>query len=225
MSRTRMAWVCVAGVLAGCNLISGVDEYSFGGGGGAATTGGAGGSGAGASGGGGAASGGGGAVAQGGGGASTAGGGGAGGAPVPCTLCTDDEWCPAGSCECRPGLTQVGQECVDLQSSPDDCGGGGPCAGATPVCQGGECQASCTPPFTDCQDACVDLDNDPLNCGRCGHSCNADRVCAGSECRDVQVPTGCDACPCAECDGDFDLCCIYPGTSQPLCLKESPGCP
>ena len=158
------------------------------------------------------------------GGVLTAGGGGAGGAPPPCSLCTGEQWCPEDTCECRPGLVADGAACIDPLTDPDDCGGA-TCGGPTPVCEGGTCVAACTGANTDCQDACVDLSNDALNCGRCGHTCNFDEVCAAGDCREMLVAGGCAACPCGDCNGDFDLCCVYPKTAQPICLKESPGCP
>lgn len=280
VSGLRIAIVGVGLGSAGCNQITGVDDFQFGNGGAVATGGantqGAGGAGAGASGGaaaGGAAAGG---AAAGGGG----GGGGAGGAPScdlatqkPCasscvaltdpaygcddtgscmscsagyqccpsctntvtdfrhcggctTECGDSEWCEGSSCTCLPGLVSDGANCVDPLANPADCGGNGPCDGATPVCQNGSCVATCGGGTTNCSGACADLDESPLNCGFCGHVCEFDKVCVAGQCQEYRPAEGCNSCPCMTCAGDFDRCCLMPGSATPICVsQDAPVCP
>ena len=54
--------------------------------------------------------------------------------------CEDDEYCVAGACVCRPGLTRIGDDCYDVQADGEHCGGEGmTCA----LCVEGECGDSC----------------------------------------------------------------------------------
>ncbi|RLB49717.1 MAG: hypothetical protein DRJ42_20420 [Deltaproteobacteria bacterium] len=124
--------------------------------------------------------------------------------------CTSTQVCSAGSCACRPGLTDDGAGgCVDLQSDPANCGAvGRVCANQ---CWDAFCLMNCGP-NTSCLRACVDTESHTLNCGGCGIVCTASQVCADSACRDYTVGVGCTACPCATCPAGNN-CCGYPGTS------------
>jgi hypothetical protein len=99
------------------------------------------------------------------------------------------------------------------QTSCDD---GGACPEAAPLCQGGDCVAACTNGRSPCEGVCVYLGSDPDNCGECGRECDANKLCIDADCREFSTPGDCDACPCAACDGDLDLCCTIGGS--PLCL-------
>ncbi len=140
--------------------------------------------------------------------------------------CSDDEWCTMGACACRPGLVMSGPVCVDPLTNPGNCGGVGPCTGATPACQGGVCVATCSGATTDCDGACVDLDVDPLHCGTCEKRCNKDQICAQGECRGYVALGSCSQCPCPECDEEHPFCCTYPGTTTLICVKkDAAACP
>jgi hypothetical protein len=237
--------VFVVGALAGCNALTGVDDYQFGSGGAATTTtstGGAGGTG-GASGGGGSGAGG-----------SGTGGSGTGGAcggcdanelccgvstptcrdvsidPNRCGSCTNQcastEWCEGAMCKCRPGLVGSAGNCVDPLADPAACGGGAACDGATPLCQNGACVSACAGNLTECSGGCFDISKSALHCGSCTQKCNNDEVCIGGNCFEYAPAFGCAACPCAACAGDFDKCCNYPGTTTATCVNhDAPGCP
>ncbi len=139
--------------------------------------------------------------------------------------CDADEWCLASQCECRPGLVPSGQACVDPLSNAADCGGDGPCGGATPLCQQGSCVAACSGAFTQCGMGCVDQSSDPLHCGGC-QSCDLDKVCIEGDCQEYKPAQGCSACPCAACTGGFDMCCNFPGSTTPVCVtKDAGSCP
>lgn len=63
--------------------------------------------------------------------------------------------------ECGAGLTLCGIACVDLTSSPTNCGS---CSNA---CSGMAVIVAC------CASKCVDNTNDPNNCGGCGVVCDS----------------------------------------------------
>jgi len=137
--------------------------------------------------------------------------------------CADDEWCLGLSCACRPGFVPSGTTCVDPLSNPNDCGGNGPCGGATPLCESGACVASCAPPNQPCEGSCVDTSTSALHCGGCNRSCDAGKLCAGNDCVAFQIAEGCASCPCPSCSGDFQLCCSLAGTA--VCVKDASACP
>jgi hypothetical protein len=149
------------------------------------------------------------------------------GTPTHCgdcnTVCNDSEWCIGTSCDCRPGLVMSGSDCVDPLSDPSLCGSDGPCQGATPLCQNGQCVSACSGGFQECDGGCVDQSTDPLNCGECGHSCNSSQVCGGNDCVSFHFGEGCSSCPCSDCSGDYDLCCM--AGSTPICVKDAAVCP
>jgi hypothetical protein len=140
--------------------------------------------------------------------------------------CNDDEYCVSGACVCRPGLTNVGGNCVDTNTDPNHCGpADATCGGGTPRCAGGVCVASCGGGFDNCNGACVDTDTDPLNCGGCGDNCNNDEICVNGNCHQFRPAVGCNTCPCAvTCVGDFQQCCTYPNTTKAVCVDAN-SCP
>ena len=93
---------------------------------------------------------------------------------------------------CAEGLTDCGGACVDLGSSPFNCGAcGQACVGG--VCFGGACGA-CGAGLTACSDGpngfCADLLNDARNCGACGRVC-ATGGCVEGTCLAEGGPAGC----------------------------------
>lgn len=230
----------LSSAVAGCNLISGIDEFQFAGGGAGAGGAAQGAGGAGAS------------TTSGGGGAGASGGaGGAGGAggsssctepleqcgqscvdttadPQRCGDCThecdSDERCVASDCVCRPGLVVEKGACVDPNANPEACGGGASCEAPTPLCQNGDCVAACSPGRDECDGGCFDLDTSPLHCGTCARACEVDKICSGGDCFEFSPGTSCDSCPCDTCGGDFSLCCEVGG--QVVCLShDAEECP
>jgi hypothetical protein len=83
----------------------------------------------------------------------------------------------------------------------------------------------CPAGTTMCGGGCTNRDSDPLNCGDCGVVCAVDEACIAGNCRAVRVATGCTACPCPTCVGDFTRCCNAMASGvAPLCV-EGGGCP
>ncbi|MFO0547232.1 MAG: hypothetical protein U0271_02525 [Polyangiaceae bacterium] len=59
----------------------------------------------------------------------------------------------------------------------------------------------------------------------CG-GCQLDKVCIVDTCIEYVQAQGCDTCPCADCAGDFPLCCTHPDTQALICLShDSSQCP
>ncbi len=150
--------------------------------------------------------------------------------PTRCGSCTNacaaSEWCDAAMCTCRPGLTGSAGSCIDPNADPAACGGGNPCVAGAPLCEQGGCVASCSAALTECAGGCVDTTTHPLHCGACDKVCEVDEICVAGGCVQYVGAGGCATCPCAACSGDFDMCCVYPGTAAPICLShDAPGCP
>ncbi len=139
---------------------------------------------------------------------------------IPPRDCEDYEYCVAGQCVCRPGLTRVVERCVDTLADGSHCGGVNvPCG---MVCAGGACVSACPADRAVCVGGCVDLDNDPLHCGECERKCGTSAVCVAGECMDFR-PADCAACPCACPAGT--ACCTYPTrTSDVICVSQG-ACP
>lgn len=147
--------------------------------------------------------------------------------------CADDEYCNGG-CVCRPTLTRCGEKCVDLASDPEHCGACfSACTDPTPRCFNRACSSvACEdqdPPAEPCGDeetACVPLAQfatHPLHCGNCGDSCEVSELCVAGGCEAYFPATGCTTCPCASCGQQ--RCCVYPGTTIPICLLNASVCP
>lgn len=116
--------------------------------------------------------------------------------------------CWKGACGCPSGLTQCGNDCVDLDTDNLHCGScDGVCKAPTDpndprwecgpskqppntkwTCIQGECSMQCAPSWGDCNDAfcadgCeLDLSSDPKNCGACGHACAQGQDCVEGAC-------------------------------------------
>lgn len=84
---------------------------------------------------------------------------------------------------CSSGLTQCGQNCVDLTTDQFNCGACGNFCGAGASCIEGACV--CDAGFTDCNSFCTDLGIDPENCGACGVACAPRQWCDLGTCRDL----------------------------------------
>ena len=133
--------------------------------------------------------------------------------------CEDFEYCVAGECVCRPGLTRVIERCVDTMADEMHCGAPDtPCAG---VCNAGSCEATCPAGTMVCLGGCADVSNDPLHCGECERKCGSGELCIGGECR-VFRPAPCTSCPCG-C-GDR-TCCTYPTRPQDVICIDGEICP
>jgi hypothetical protein len=128
---------------------------------------------------------------------------------------------------CPFGATRCGNACVDLSSSPQNCGACGTICPSGQVCDHGACTAACAAGETACGTACVDLKHDSTNCGSCGTVCSNDQICATEgaqvKCRDYRY-AGCLSCPCTAC-GER-ACCAVPtasGAFAVLCVEDQ--CP
>src|SRR5215216_1148147 len=98
-----------------------------------------------------------------------------------------------GHCVCRPGLTECGGYCFDINSDPLGCGATCVvCPKDTDCCNGVCCPAGqrC------CGGECRDLTADNHNCGGCTQECPAGLTCCDSRCRDIQGDTR----HCGRCD-------------------------
>ena len=125
--------------------------------------------------------------------------------------------------ECEDGETLCGDECVDLLTDIDHCGGCGEACDEGMVCVAGECREGCEPGELDCEGTCVDPTDDPENCGGCGIICpaelHADPICVAGECSyqchegwsDLDDEPGCEiectyVSPDEDCNGVDDNC-------------------
>ncbi len=100
---------------------------------------------------------------------------------------------PDGPSACVLPTTTCAGECINPQTSIDNCGACGQACGAqngTPSCTTGVCSMSdCSPGFLDCstdentsRDGCeTDGNSDSANCGRCGNECPS-KVCRNRAC-------------------------------------------
>jgi hypothetical protein len=94
---------------------------------------------------------------------------------------------PAG---CQNGTTLCNGTCVDLTSSPSNCGMcGQACGAAAPFCSSSMCSAMCGAGLSPCGNACVNLATDASNCGMCGVVCPG-TACSLSMCQGAPPGTG-----------------------------------
>jgi hypothetical protein len=99
--------------------------------------------------------------------------------------------------ECLLPEVNCGGSCVDLMSSPANCGLCFHACGAGQVCGAGKCSSSCPDGLSACSGACVDLDSSAQHCGYCDHRCEqpgaagdcVQGVCANWACLPGRVDT------------------------------------
>lgn len=120
---------------------------------------------------------------------------------------------PEAGLVCAQGRVTCGTSCVDLASSPSNCGACGNRCPTNEVCSHGACE--CDAPQTVCGAACVNLRVDEANCGSCGARCDgpcnqgmccgAGHAYCGGTCIDVSADDdNCGDCG-QRCDG-LGLC-------------------
>lgn len=159
---------------------------------------------------------------------------------VPGSWCTSNTYCPPGT-RCCNGVSAGGYpaaSCVDLQSSPDNCGYCGNVCHTGTCCDGRcieqkdtacGCPARSCPPGHKCCDVydgfhdvwtCIDTTGDTQHCGSCGHRCASGEKCCDGKCCDSPCCGG-QCCPTlAKCVNGK---CCYPkgdiaGAAALLCL-------
>jgi len=93
------------------------------------------------------------------------------------------------SLECKDGLVQCGDRCIDPQSDEGNCGGCGIACGTLQVCGAGTC--GCREGTESCDGVCSDLTLDDRNCGACGNACGNGQVCEASSCGGAVVVAAC----------------------------------
>lgn len=212
------------GLTAGCNLISGVDEYRFGGGG------------AGASGPGGAGPG----------GAGSGAGGSAGGAgPVcdpllektcgaQCVVLTEPGFgCDSAGCDACDAGSSCCPDCTHTATDPKRCGSCSNECDAEEWCAASQCE--CRPGLLPSAGGCVDPLSDPSDCGgdgpcaapnsacqagTCVASCSPPYTSCGDACVDTDNdPLHCGGCAGAACD--VDKVCV---AGECVEYEPAPGC-
>ena len=94
--------------------------------------------------------------------------------------CPKHSKCKRGKCKCDGGYSKCGKKCIDLQTSPTNCGSCGNACESGESCSAGTCQCSHTLCGPD--DLCTDLNSDPSNCGFCGRACASSETCQSGEC-------------------------------------------
>jgi hypothetical protein len=152
--------------------------------------------------------------------------------PFPC----GDDCCEEEDGETCCTAARGQKQCIQLDSSDNNCGECGHKCPKGKTCKGGKCV--CAPPTKECDGQCVAPSSDPANCGACGNQCLRDRVCQGGqcvcpeyECEGTCLPSdGC--CSDIDCwvDGDNAVCCNSPACvlfdQYPYrCVIELPGAP
>jgi hypothetical protein len=85
---------------------------------------------------------------------------------------------------CAEGLSKCGAACVDLKTSPSNCGACGSACAAGTTCENAFCSSagSCEAGRVLCGKKCVDPLTDSDNCGSCGHSCGPGLSCVAGGC-------------------------------------------
>jgi hypothetical protein len=91
----------------------------------------------------------------------------------------DAGWDDTGPLQCLEPTTICNNECVDLTSDYENCGGcNNICTSG--VCIGGAC-LNCSSEETVCGQQCINTASDPDNCGGCGVPCS-NGLCSNSQC-------------------------------------------
>ncbi len=94
--------------------------------------------------------------------------------------------CPGSCSPTQSKCTQDG-ECIDLLTSPDNCGKCGNACHENESCVLGSCttqssEEACETSQTRCYDKCYALQNDAEHCGNCLTSCNENEKCIAGKC-------------------------------------------
>lgn len=97
--------------------------------------------------------------------------------------CPSGQRCSGSSCVCEgAGLTQCGDDCLDLSRDEQSCGTCDKACNSGESCVFGDCQCPYATTYCVGADACVTLTNDEKNCGACGKACNPTEVCNSGTC-------------------------------------------
>jgi xyloglucan-specific endo-beta-1,4-glucanase len=126
-----------------------------------------------------------------------------------------------------PRMT-CGDQCLETQSDPANCGACGLACAANQVCSKGACGSGCAAALTKCGAACVDVTGSQANCGTCGKACPADQTCWQSACI---CPTGQDTCgangACVDVQASTTNCgkCGTKCAAGAACAKGACACP
>ncbi len=142
--------------------------------------------------------------------------------------------CPPPRTFCPGDGTGVGLGCMDLMTSPWDCGACGNACGAGMDCVAGSCR--CPTGQTLCADACIDTLVDPVHCGGCGSACPAGANCGAgtcvcppgeTACGPACVDTSSDAANCGTCGHrcPFGVACSGGTCLCPAGTTECPATP
>ncbi len=124
---------------------------------------------------------------------------------VPVALALLFTGCPPQGVVCSEGLSACGEICMDLQSSPQSCGGCGVSCEAGQICQEGAC--TCAPGAEVCGGACVVTKTNPDHCGACGNACGEGEVCDDGLCKvSCSEPTTQCGQSCVVLDNDAANC-------------------
>jgi hypothetical protein len=151
--------------------------------------------------------------------------------------CAKEEWCRASACECRPGLTLCGTQCVDTNgdlfhcgSCPNECTNNQRCVSGACVANSTDCPTGLTACGADKgRSSCFNLQTDATHCGACGTVCAPDQLCIAGKCEKYAPAAGCSTCGgCTTCTallGSAARCCSpLPGHTVPTCV-DAPACP
>lgn len=97
--------------------------------------------------------------------------------------CPSGQRCLGDTCVCEgAGLTQCGDDCLDLASDEQSCGTCDKACNNGESCEFGTCQCPYATTYCSAADACLSLATDENNCGACGKQCNPTEVCSGGNC-------------------------------------------
>ena len=126
-------------------------------------------------------------------------------------VCPANSTCVNSQCECQPGFTRCGNQCVDTTSNSGNCGAcGRVCAALNYQCINSNCV--CPAPYTTCSNgSCVDTQGDPHNCGGCGIVCASGYTCEAGHCIRTRSCANLHCNPPSHCcdDGQGNVAC-YP---------------
>jgi len=102
--------------------------------------------------------------------------------------------------ECEDGLVLCDDECVDLNTDPDNCGKCGNVCGWDEVCRNGRCVSNCIP-------NCSGKECGDDGCGGSCGSCSQDKVCQNGRCVSNCIPN-CSGKECGDdgCGGSCGSC-------------------